>query len=165
MIDVIFVILSLSAISSAFFMIYAKEPMNSAFSFIVTLLSLAGLFALLSASFVFLVQIIVYAGAIITLVLLIIMFLNIKEESLPKEPHKLKYILISIVFIIPIDIALLKAIATLPKANMALLNNNFGTVKALGMLLYKNWLFPFELISVLLIVSLIGAIVFAKRKI
>ncbi len=165
MIDVIFVILSAFAILSAFFMIYAKEPMNSAFSFIVTLLSLAGLFALLSASFIFLVQIIVYAGAIITLILLIIMFLNIKEENLPKEPHKLKYILISIVFIIPMDIALLKAIATLPKANMGLLNDNFGSVKALGMLLYKNWLFPFELVSILLIISLIGAIVFAKRKI
>jgi NADH-quinone oxidoreductase subunit J len=75
--EVIFVILSFFAIASALVMIYAKEPMTSALSFMVTLLSLAGLFALFSASFLFLVQIIVYAGAIITLVLLIIMFLKI----------------------------------------------------------------------------------------
>jgi NADH-quinone oxidoreductase subunit J len=163
--EVIFIILSFFAIASALSMIYAKEPMTSALSFIVTLLALAGLFALFSASFLFLVQIIVYAGAIITLMLLIIMFLNIKEDSLPKEPYKLRNMFISALFILPVDVAVIKAVLTLPKKDMSVLADGFGGVKALGMILYKEWLLPFELISILLIVSLIGAIVFAKRKI
>lgn len=163
--EVIFYILSVFAIFSAGTMIYAREPMTSALSFIVTLLSLAGLFALFSASFLFLVQIIVYAGAIITLILLIIMFLNIQEENLPKEPNKLKNIIISTIFVVPVDVALLKALHTLPNKSLPVIDKGFGDVKALGMVLYKDWLLPFELISILLIVSLIGAIIFAKRKI
>jgi len=165
MIEAIFLILSFFAVVSAVVMIYVKEPMSSALSFIVTLLSLAGLFALFSASFLFLVQIIVYAGAIITLILLIIMFLNIDEDSLPKEPYKARYMIVSAVFVVPIDVAILKAVSSLPKKDMSILNDGFGSVKELGLVLYHNWLLPFELISILLIVSLIGAIVFAKRKI
>ncbi len=163
--NIIFFILSFFAIFSAIAMIYAKEPMTSVLSFIVTLLSLAGLFALFSATFLFLVQIIVYAGAIITLMLLIIMFLNIQEENLPKEPKKLRNMLISTIVVIPIDIAVLKALHTLPKKSVSIVGDGFGSVKALGIVLYHNWLLPFELISILLIVSLIGAIIFAKRKI
>ena len=163
--EVIFYILSFFALFSAGTMIYAKEPVTSALSFIVTLLSLAGLFAFFSASFLFLVQIIVYAGAIITLILLIIMFLNIQEENLPKEPNKLRNMIVSTIIIVPIDIALLKALGTLPEKSLSVLANGFGSVKALGIVLYHDWLLPFELISILLIVSLIGAIIFAKRKI
>ncbi len=163
--NIIFFILSFFAIFSAIAMVYAKEPMTSALSFIVTLLSLAGLFAIFSATFLFLVQIIVYAGAIITLMLLIIMFLNIQEENLPKEPKKLRNIIISAIIVIPVDIAVLKALHTLPQKDMSVIDEGFGGVKALGMVLYKDWLLPFELISILLIVSLIGAIIFAKRKI
>ena len=165
MMEVVFFILSFFALFSATLMIYAKEPMTSALSFIVTLLSLAGLFALFSASFLFLVQIIVYAGAIITLILLIIMFLNIQEENLPQEPKKLRNIIISAIVVIPVDIAVLKALHTLPKKGVEAIGEGFGSVKALGMVLYHDWLLPFELISILLIVSLIGAIIFAKRKI
>ncbi len=162
--DTIFILLSISAVLSALYMVWVREPIVSALSFIVTLLSLAGIFALLSASFIFLVQIIVYAGAIITLLLLIIMFLNIDDESLPKEPKKLLYMMISAIFVIPIDMAILKALKTLPDKDMSIISG-FGSIKALGMDLFNGWLLPFELVSILLIVSLIGAIVFAKRKI
>ena len=164
MIDIIFILLSLSAILSALYMVWVREPIISALSFIVTLLSLAGLFALLSASFIFLVQIIVYAGAIITLLLLIIMFLNIDDDSLPKEPKKLLHMVLSAILVVPLDMALIKAIGTLPKKDMSIISN-FGSVKSLGLTLFNGWLLPFELVSILLIVSLIGAIVFAKRKI
>ncbi len=165
MVDAIFILLCIASIASSMFAVYAKEPINSAFGFLITILSLAGLFALLSASFLFLIQIIVYAGAVLTLILLIIMFLNIKEENLPKEPHKLKYMVLCTVFIIPIDFMVLKAISTLPKGDFTVLSDGFGSLKRLGEVLYGGWVLPFELISILLIVSLVGAIVFAKRKI
>jgi len=163
--EIIFVILGFSAIISAFFAVYAKEPINNAFSFLLCVLSLAGLFALLQASFLFLIQIIVYGGAVITLILMVIMFLNIKEENLPKEPKKLKYFLLGAIFLLPIDALILKAVSTLPKGDFSIWRGDFGSLKILGLELYGKWIFPFEMVSILLIVSLVGAIVFAKRRI
>lgn len=88
MINVLFILLSLMAVAGALGMVSFRQPVNSALSFIVTILALAGLFALLSASFIFMVQIIVYAGAVITLLLFIIMFLNIQEDHLPEEKNR-----------------------------------------------------------------------------
>ena len=62
-----------------------RHPMNGAMSLVVTMISLAGLYALLSAKLIFALQLIVYAGAIMSLILFIIMFLNIQESDLPKE--------------------------------------------------------------------------------
>ncbi len=69
-------------------MLVYKNSMYSALGLLVSILAVAGLFALLNATFLFMVQLIVYAGAIMTLILFILMFLNIKDENLPKEPKK-----------------------------------------------------------------------------
>ena len=92
MIDLVFIVLSLIAIGGALGMIIFAQSIYSALILIVCIISLGGIFALLSAPFLFMVQIIVYAGAIMTLILFILMFLNIREEDLPKEPNKFKFI-------------------------------------------------------------------------
>ena len=89
MIDLIFIALAFSAISGAIAMIVYANPMYSALGVLISMLSVAGMFALLNATFLFLVQIIVYAGAIMTLILFILMFLNIKEEDLPKNQRNI----------------------------------------------------------------------------
>ena len=81
MADLIFIALAFLAISGAIAMIVYANPMYSALGVLISMLSVAGMFALLNATFLFLVQIIVYAGAIMTLILFILMFLNIKEED------------------------------------------------------------------------------------
>ena len=85
MVDIVFILLSLFAIIGAVGMVSFHQPVHSALSLILTIIAMAGLFALLSASFLFMVQLIVYAGAILTLFIFIIMFLNVKEANLPKE--------------------------------------------------------------------------------
>ena len=80
MADLIFVALAFLAISGAIAMLVYKNPMYSALGILITMLSIAGMFALLNATFLFLVQLIVYAGAIMTLMLFILMFLNIKRK-------------------------------------------------------------------------------------
>ncbi len=165
MMDFIFVLLGFFAIVSAFFAIYSKESINNTFSFLVTVLSIAGLFAMLQAPFLFLIQIIVYAGAVITLILIIVMFLNIKEENLPKEPKKLNFLLLGALLVAPVDIFILKAVSTLPAGDLSVSKGDFVSLKVLGLELYDKWVFPFEMVSILLIVSLVGAIVFAKRRI
>ena len=161
--DVIFVILSLFAIAGALGMVLFHQPVHAALSLILTIVALAGLFALLSASFLFMVQIIVYAGAIITLLIFIIMFLNVKEANLPKEPYKNITLFFGAIALIPLNFLILRAFAKLPMA-MKPLPTDFGTIETLGMELFSHWLLPFELISILLLVALVGAVVFGRKE-
>jgi len=164
MIDLLFIGLSFLAISGAVAMIVYANPMYSALGVLISMLSVAGIFALLNATFLFMVQIIVYAGAIMTLILFILMFLNIKEEDLPKEPHKFKFITFGALIMIPLNVLILKAVSKLPSKDLLLTNTDFGDMGPLGLQLYNNWLVAFELISILLLVALIGAVVLAKKR-
>lgn len=164
MIDIIFLALSFSAIAGALAMLLNHNPMYCALGLLISVLSVAGLFALLSASFLFMVQLIVYAGAIMTLIVFLLMFLNIKEEDMPQEPKKFKHMAIAAVFMIPLNVVILKAVSNLPASDFSIVEEGFGGIKEVGMYLYTNWLLSFELISILLLVALIGSVVLAKRK-
>jgi len=144
-------------------MVIFHQPVHSALSLIVTIVALAGIFALLSASFLFMVQIIVYAGAIITLLIFIIMFLNVKETNLPKEPYKNITLFVGAIALLPVNFLILRAFLALPMTK-ASVNPDFGSIKALGMELFETWLLPFELISILLLVALVGAVVFGRKE-
>lgn len=163
MIDALFLILSLFAITGALGMVAFHQPVHSALSLILTIVSLAGLFALLSASFLFMVQIIIYAGAIITLLIFIIMFLNVKESNLPKEPYKNITLFLGSIALIPLNFLILRSFAKLSMADTPLAQD-FGDIKSLGMELFNHWLLPFELISILLLVALVGAVVFGRKE-
>ena len=91
--DGLFLGFAVLAVLGAVGLVLFRHPMNGAMSFVVTLISLAGLYALLSAKLIFALQLIVYAGAIMSLIVFIIMFLNIQPDDLPKEETKLFYIL------------------------------------------------------------------------
>lgn len=161
--SVLFLLLSAFALMGAWGMIAFRQPIHSALSLIVTLLALSGLFALLHAGFLFMVTIIIYAGAIITLFIFIIMFLNIKESDLPKEPYKNLTLFIGFLVLVPLNIVVLKAFLNLP-LSQSVLPSDFGDAASVGMVLFKGWILPFELISLLLIVALLGAVVLAKKK-
>ena len=163
MIDIVFIVLAFFAVSGGLGMLLFAQPIYSALSLIVTILALAGIFALLSAPFLFMVQIILYAGAIITLLLFIIMFLNIKSNSLPDEPNKIPTIVVGAILLIPFNILILKAFNTLPDKPMHILGENFGSISTFGSELFRGWLVPFELISILLLVALIGSVVLARK--
>ena len=165
MLNIIFIGLSFFAISGAIAMLVYKNPMYSALGLLISILSVAGLFALLNATFLFMVQIIVYAGAIMTLILFLLMFLNIKDESLPKEPKKYTLIAIGAAIMIPVNVVILKAVAKLPNADMSIVEQgSFGEIKPIGQLLYKDWILAFELISILLLIALVGSIVLARKR-
>jgi len=158
----IFIILALLALVSASVMIYVKQPINAALSFIVTLLSIAGLFALLGGGFLFLVQIIIYAGAVITLILFIIMFLNIKDENLPVEPFKVRWIIAMTLLVAPFSAILISTVHSMNFKPLYL--ENFGSIKDIGMELFTEWVLPFEMVSILLLIALIGVVILAKRE-
>lgn len=155
---------ALLAVLGALGLILFKHPMNGAMSFVVTLISLAGLYALLSAKLIFAIQLIVYAGAIMSLILFIIMFLNIQVEDLPEETGRWFYLVGGIIVIAPIAALLMRITKTLPAGDVAIIEEGFGGIKEVGLILFSDWLLPFEIVSILLLVALVGAVVLAGKR-
>ena len=162
--EILFTLLAATTLLSAVTMITVRRPIDAALSFIVTLVSLAGLFALLGSSFLFVVQIIIYAGAILSLILFIIMFLNIKDANLPEEPFKFRWMTLTAAVVAPFCFILIELILKSDLGLPAEAAGDFGTIRAIGLDLYSGWVVPFELISVLLLVALIGAVTLAKKE-
>ena len=91
-------------------------------------------------------------------VLFIIMFLNIQEKDLPLDPNRWFYLAGGIVVTAPIAGLLIKVAKTIPE-DYPELSEGFGEVKEVGQLLFTDWLLPFEIVSILLLVALVGAVV------
>ena len=162
--ELLFYVFSVLSVLGALGLILFRHPMSGAMSLIVTMISLAGLYALLSAKLIFVLQLIVYAGAIMSLILFIIMFLNIQTNDLPEEKGRFYYFIGGTVLIIPITSFLIKVVKSLPGTEVTIVGNGFGGVKEVGLVLFQEWLLPFEIVSILLLVSLVGAVVLAGQR-
>lgn len=152
------------AVLGALGLVLFRHPMNGAMSLVVTMISLAGIYALLSAKLIFALQLIVYAGAIMSLILFIIMFLNIQEKDLPVEKLRWVYLLGGVVVITPIALLLIKIVKTLPGSDTTIVGGGFGGIKEVALVLYQDWLLPFEIVSILLLIALVGAVVLAGKR-
>jgi len=140
---------------------FSRNPVTSAMFLVLTILSMAGLFVLLHAFFLAAVQILVYAGAVMVLFLFVIMLLDLKEE----ERRKIKSFglitgLISVGAIAAIFLKVL--VAAKPGAHAAAPTLE-GDPVPLGKLLFTQYLLPFEVVSVLLLVAMIGVILLSKK--
>jgi NADH-quinone oxidoreductase subunit J len=162
--EILFGILALLAIVSAVTMISVRRPIDAALSFIITLVSLAGLFALLGSTFLFVVQLIIYAGAILSLIIFIVMFLNIKDANLPDEPYKFRWMAATSAIVVPFCYVLIQLISKTDLGTPAEALEGFGTIRTVGLDLYSEWVIPFELISVLLLAALVGAVTLASKE-
>jgi NADH-quinone oxidoreductase subunit J len=164
----LFWLLAVMALTAAVSMIIQRNPVHSALFLIVTLLSLAGLFLLLSAHFLAVIQVIVYAGAIMVLFLFVIMLLDIRRmEAAPSRVQWQKSlgILLGVIFFLETILVLRsEVIRDLTAAAAAPLAPDFGTAVGLGRTLFTSYFFPLQPAAVLLFVALIGAIVLSKRR-
>lgn len=156
------------AVASGLMVVISRNPVHSALFLIVTLFCFAGLFVLLNAHFLAAIQVLVYAGAIMVLFLFVIMLLNLKPMA--SEFEKLLTLKIlgvgaAIFFLFEVLYLISKGSLTgLPGTETYELIAQEGNTKMLGELLFTDYLLPFEITSVLLIVAIIGAVVLAKRK-
>ena len=100
---IIFVILAAILAIASIGVVLFRNPVNSALSMLIVTVCVAGFYALLNSSFLFMAQIIIYAGAVIVLILFVLMFLGIKDKDLPKESGTTGKILTGLFFLIPID--------------------------------------------------------------
>ncbi len=160
----LFIAFAVLSVLGALGLVLFRHPMRGAMSLAVTMISLAGLYALLSAKLIFVLQLIVYAGAIMSLIIFIIMFLNIQEEHLPVEEKRFIYLLGGVIVLIPIGSFLIKVVKSVPGVEATIVGNGFGGVKEVGLVLFQDWLLPFEIVSILLLVALIGAVVLAGKR-
>lgn len=162
----LFYILAPLTVLAAYCTITRRHPMTAAVSLVVCFLGLAGLFAMLSAPLMAILQVLVYAGAIMALVVFVLMLLNVRDEDLPAEPGIYWKTFLAMLVMSPVFVLLVSAIRRLPTSGMGPdVPANFGTIEEVGKLLFNTFGFPFELISLLLTVAVVGVVVLAKRRI
>ena len=159
----IFAILALFLVGGSLMMLWSRQSVLSAFGFLIAMLAMAGIFALLENSFLFLAQIMVSVGAVVVLSLMVITAVNMKEENLPDEPYKLRWILFSVILVAPFSLLMYRALTHLHQSFEAT-KEGYGTLKQVGGELFSHWVLPFEIVSVLLLAAMVAAIVIARKE-
>jgi NADH-quinone oxidoreductase subunit J len=142
--------------------VWHRNPMSSAIYLVVTMLSLAGLYVLLGGPFVAVIQVLIYAGAVMVLMLFVIMMLNLGEETLRRESTTLPWVVAGVVGLILV-FKLGSLFASRAGGALAEQAAGFGTIQSTGAKLFGDFALPFELTSVLLLVAIVGAVILAKR--
>jgi NADH-quinone oxidoreductase subunit J len=163
---VFFFLTAALAIASAVLMITRRNPVMSVLFLIVNFFCLAALYLILHAQFIAIIQILVYAGAIMVLFLFVIMLLNLGDEKslLEKTNYKkLIALILAIAAFVEILVGVWLPLGIAPTM-IPVRATQIGTVEFIGKVLYTDYLLPFEITSVLLLAALVGVIVLAKKK-
>jgi NADH-quinone oxidoreductase subunit J len=164
-IEVLFWFLSVVAIFSALMVIVSKNPVHSVLWLIVTFFAISGHYILLNAQFLAIVNIIVYAGAIMVLFLFVIMLMNLNKETEPQKGRWLKMAgAIAGGCLMLVLVAAFKDVGIKEK-QVALINEgSIGLIRNLGKELFTNYVVPFEISSVLFLSAMVGAVVIGKKE-
>ena len=151
-------------IIGALIVIFARNPVHNAMGLVMTLVSLAIIYITLNATFVAMVQMLVYAGAVMTLFLFVIMMIGVDKKEQTTDSIKGQTFLVSGVFLILISLLAYVAISSDFKWDLWFAPVEFdaeGTPQLIAGTLFTEWIFPFEIISLLLIVATAAAIALA----
>ncbi len=162
-----FSIMAIVAILSSILVITCKNPINSALSLVVTFFCLATFYLMLDAPFMAAVQVIVYAGAIMVLIVFVIMLLNIRVEAGKRVSHAVMgggilgaFILFQTCYF------LFRSSLTGARGEITSdVVNTVGHVELIGREMFTRFLLPFEVTSILLLAAIVGAVIIAKKKI
>lgn len=165
LLEILFWFLSVLALVAATMMVATKSPVHSILYLIITFFAISGHYILLNAQFLAIVNIIVYAGAIMVLFLFVVMLMNLNAETEP--PQKSKLVLYSGTIagcsLLLVLVAALKQ-STVTDQLVQMNSGEVGLIKNLGMILFTDYVFPFEISSVLFLSAMIGAVVISKKE-
>jgi NADH-quinone oxidoreductase subunit J len=159
-----FWILSGLAVAGAVVSVTRRNPLSSALALVVSLIAVAGLFATLSAHFLFAVQLLVYAGAVMVLVIYVIMILNLRERDMRALGVSRPRAVLAILASVPVLVVLARVFSGRGATPFPANPGRLGSLDVLAVELFTRYLFPFEVISVLLLAAMVGAVVLAMRK-
>jgi len=161
-----FLIVAAIAVISSLLVVTNKNPINSALSLIMTFFCLATLYVMLEAPFMAAIQVIVYAGAIMVLIVFVIMLLNIRSESGGRTAHArfmgvaTGLLLLVLTWYLLAKSSLLSVKGEIDSAMIA----KVGHTELIGKSLFTDFLLPFEITSILLLAAIVGAVVLSKKK-
>ncbi|MGB5695406.1 MAG: NADH-quinone oxidoreductase subunit J [Polyangiales bacterium] len=158
----LFVVTAIFAMAGGLVTISSRRPLRAAIGLLVHIISLAGMFLTLDAQLLAALQLLVYAGAIVVLFVFVIMLIGPETELAPIEGRVVSRTL-SLALIIVVTLSISTAVAYLD-APWQGVSASFGTVEGLGMAIYVKALVPFEVISITLLISIIGAITVARSR-
>jgi len=159
--EILFYVLSALALISAIAVITSKNPVYSVLALIVTFFAISGHYILLNAQFLAVVNIIVYAGAIMVLFLFVIMLMNLNKDT---EPQKNKWLkLAGAVSGGSLLLVLVAALRNTEAAMAQVREGEIGLIQNLGRALFTDFVVPFEISSVLFLSAMVGAVVIGKR--
>jgi NADH-quinone oxidoreductase subunit J len=163
MLVLLFILFGAMAIGCALAVVAQRNPLYSAISLIGVFISLACLYVMLAAPFIAAVQVIVYAGAIMVLVVFVIMLLNVEEEE--HRRARLRFLVPAAVVLAAVLIAEVTFIlvsvqqAQVPTSSAS----DTGLTQSIGTALFTRYLLPFEITSILLLMAIVGAMTLARR--
>ena len=159
--DIAFYIFSFLTLLCGALVITRRNPIGSALCLVLTIVSLAGLFVLLRAFFLAAVQILVYAGAVMVLFLFVIMLLDLREE-VRRRINKLRFVagVVAVLAVVAIVVNVIWSANPGAGLNAPALT---GATAPLGRSLFTNFLLPFEILSLLLLVAMLGVILLSKK--
>jgi NADH-quinone oxidoreductase subunit J len=165
--SIFFLVVAAVAVISSLLVVTCKNPINSALSLVMTFFCLATFYVMLDAPFMAAIQVIVYAGAIMVLIIFVIMLLNVKAETGKRGTHAVLagsaiglFVLFQTVWFL-MKGSLTGATGTMDKAQIVAV----GHTELIGKALFTEFLLPFEITSILLLAAIVGAVILAKKKI
>jgi len=161
---ILFFSLALIAILTALGLLLSKNTIYAALYLVLNFFTIAIFFLLLHGPFIAMAQITVYAGAIMVLFLFVIMLLGTKELEKSKALPWQRPVAILLGVILLVEAGYILFFRTAPAQNAASLAKDFGSPTGIGNLLFQNYLLPFEITSVLLLVAMVGAIILAHKE-
>ncbi|WP_291100465.1 MULTISPECIES: NADH-quinone oxidoreductase subunit J [unclassified Flavobacterium] len=161
---ILFCVLSVVTIVTAFLTIYSRNPIHSAIYLVICFFSIAGHYLLLNAQFLAIVHVIVYSGAIMILFLFTIMLMNLNKEN---EVHKPRVTRLGAIVLFCLMCLILIAIFINSKpivGEYITTGEDYQSIKVLGKVLLNEYMVPFEFASILLLVAMIGAVLLSKKE-
>lgn len=162
----LFYLLAIVSVSSAVLMVTRRSPVMSVLYLIVNFFALSGLYLTLKAQFIAVIQLLVYAGAIMVLFIFVIMLLNLEDEQRLAEKLSYKKV-IAVILAVAMFLEIFYIIGSRTSGKFLTQSDKaaqLGTVENIGKELFTTFLLPFEITSLLLLAAIVGAIVLAKKK-
>lgn len=163
-IEILFWFLSALALFGAIMVLVSKNPVHSVLWLIVVFFAISGHYILLNAQFLAIVNLIVYAGAIMVLFLFVIMMMNVSTEADPQKNLWMKIIgIVSGGLLLTVFVSAVRSATDISNKNIVLKQGNIGLIQNLGKVLFNEYTIPFEISSVLFLSAMVGAVVIGKK--
>jgi len=162
--EILFWFLSALALLGATMVLISKNPIHSILWLIIVFFAISGHYILLNAQFLAIVNLIVYAGAIMVLFLFVVMLMNLNSETEPQKNNWMKIAgAISGGSLLLIMVDVVRSASDMQGKTALVKEGNIGLIKNLGMVLFRDYVVPFEIASVLFLTAMVGAVVIGKK--